>query len=972
MLAVHAFLARTPCAMMVVQMEDVFGVRAQANLPGTIDRHPNWRQKLPVTLEKWPRDARFRRVAQRLARVRGSRRPKREAPPGMERARIPRATYRLQLHGEFTFRDATRLVPYLAALGVSHVYCSPYLRARPGSRHGYDIIDHESLNPEIGTREEFDAFVAELGRHGMAHVMDLVPNHMGVLGADNAWWQDVLENGPASTLARFFDIDWSPPGEHLADRLLLPVLADHYGVELAAGRIVVGFEAEAGAFAARYFAHRLPIDPRESPEILRPAAERLEALEPALAHHAQALRAIADAFARLPGREVREGALVDARNLSKEVAKVRLAALARVCPEAADAIEAELAGLNGRPGESASFERLHALLEAQPYRLAHWRVAQDEINYRRFFDINELAALRQEDEVVFEATHRFAVSLVAEGAVAALRIDHPDGLYDPKDYFRRLREACARPVYVAVEKIVAPFESIPEEWAVHGTTGYRFANVVNGLFVDPYRDTRDFTFTSLRDGLAEVIAAFPVYRTYIDDETHAEDVRAIDWAVAKARADSRAADVSVFDFIRDALACELDGPSAARAAEVRRFARKFQQLTAPVMAKGVEDTAFYLYNRLASLNDVGSDPAEFGMPPARFHRASAHRARHWPHTMLATSTHDNKRSEDVRARIDALSEMAAAWRLQLGRWSRMNASRKAIVDESPAPSRNDEYLLYQTLLGSFPVSEPRGAQLRAYRDRVVAYMQKAAREAKARTSWARVNEPYEEATTAFVHALLDESSANPFLDDLRAAAHVVSWIGFLNSLSIVAVKLASPGVPDCYQGNETWDFSLVDPDNRRPVDYDLRRRMLADVQSIRSPEALARLFSALEDGRAKLYVTWRLLRLRAERETLFLHGGYTPVHARGTHARHVVAFARRHGRNVVVCVVPRLVAGLGIERGELPCGEHVWADTRIEVPFLEEGAVLVDAFTGHEQRVVNGALALAAILGVAPVSVLSL
>jgi (1->4)-alpha-D-glucan 1-alpha-D-glucosylmutase len=1025
MLAVHAYLARAPSAVMVVQMEDVFGVREQANLPGTIDRHPNWRRKLPLAIEKWPRDARLRRLTQRLARVRGNRRPKRIAPPGMERARIPRATYRLQLHGEFTFRDATRLVPYLAALGVSHVYCSPYLRARPGSRHGYDIIDHESLNPEIGTREDFDAFVAELERNAMAHVMDLVPNHMGVLGADNAWWQDVLENGPASTLARFFDIDWQPPGEHLADRLLLPILADHYGVELAAGRIVVAFEAEAGAFAARYFAHRLPVDPREYAGILRPAAERLEALDASLAHHAQALRAIAEAFARLPGREVREHALVDARNLGKEVAKVRLAALARTCPEAQEAIEAELAALNGRPGESASFERLHALLESQPYRLAHWRVAQDEINYRRFFDINELAALRQEDEVVFEATHRFALSLVAAGAVAALRIDHPDGLYDPKDYFRRLREACARPVYVAVEKIVAPFESIPEEWAVHGTTGYRFANVVNGLFVDPSaesrmtriyhafigeatpyaevarrsrrlvlrtalaseltvltsrlarisradRETRDFTFTSLRDGLAEVIAAFPVYRTYIDDETRAEDVRAIDWAVAKARADSRAADVGVFDFIRDALACELHGRSTARSGAVRHFARKFQQLTAPVMAKGVEDTAFYLYNRLVSLNDVGGDPEEFGMPPARFHRASAHRARHWPHTMLATSTHDNKRSEDVRLRIDALSEMAAAWRLQLGRWSRMNASRKAIVDESPAPSRNDEYLLYQTLIGSFPVGEPRGAQLRAYRDRVAAYMQKAAREAKARSSWARVNEPYEEATRSFVHALLDESSANPFLEDLRGAVRVVAWIGFLNSLSMVAVKLASPGVPDCYQGNETWDFSLVDPDNRRPVDYEMRRRMLADVQAIDDPAALARLFSELDDGRAKLYVTWRLLRLRARREALFLHGGYTAVHAHGEHSRHVIAFARRHGKGAVLCVAPRLVAGLGIEPGDLPCGERVWGDTRIEVPFLDEGAVLVDALTGREHRIANGALALAALLDIAPVSVLVL
>ncbi|HET7547165.1 MAG TPA: malto-oligosyltrehalose synthase, partial [Usitatibacter sp.] len=644
--AVQAFAARTPSAVMVVQMEDVLEVAGQANLPGTVDQHPNWRRKLPLPVEAWPRDPRVRRLTRTLAAIRGKSRARRERPAGLEKARIPLATYRLQLHGKFTFRDATALVPYLAKLGVSHVYCSPFLRARPGSTHGYDIVDHDALNPEIGTREELDAFVARLREHGMAMMMDIVPNHMGVLAADNAWWQDLLENGPASTLADFFDVDWRPPAEYLANRVLLPILGDHYGVELAAGRLVLGFDAASGAFAVHYHAHRLPIDPRESPRILGAALHELENAGEEAAHAAQALRSIAAALAKLPRRDERRRALADERNLQKEVLKGRLAALARTNAAVARAIGHAVQSINGRAEDPGSFDALHELLEAQAYRVAFWRVASDDINYRRFFDINDLAALRQENDAVFEATHRLVLALVNEGLVDALRIDHPDGLYDPKEYFARLFAGCKRPPYVVVEKIVAPFENVPESWAVHGTTGYRFANVVNGLFVDasaearltrtyhqfigdetPYeevarrskrqilrtalaseltvltsklsriaradRNTRDFTFNTLRDGLAEVLAAFPVYRTYIDDQVHPDDRRYIDWAVARPRGESRAPDVDVFQFIHDALTCELPTRSPALAASVRHFARKFQQVSAPTMAKGVEDTAFY-------------------------------------------------------------------------------------------------------------------------------------------------------------------------------------------------------------------------------------------------------------------------------------------------------------------------------------------------------------------------------------------
>jgi (1->4)-alpha-D-glucan 1-alpha-D-glucosylmutase len=1023
-LGVQEFLARTPSCVMVVQMEDVFGVVPQANMPGTVDQHPNWRRKLPVAVEDWSRDPRFRRVARDLAAERGRSRARREAPAGFEDASIPRATYRVQLNSEFTFRDATKLVPYLARLGVSHIYCSPYLKARPGSTHGYDIIDHNELNPEIGTRADFDAFVAELKRHGMGQMMDIVPNHMGVLAADNAWWQDVLENGPASACADFFDIDWQPPSDHLAHRVLLPVLGDHYGIELASGKLALEFEAAAGAFAVRYHQHRLPIDPREYPRILQVAARELESAGAALEHQAQSLRHLTEAFARLPPREVRDRARMDERNVQKEVAKGRLATLARAHRGVADAIEHAVQSFRGRSDDPASFDALHDLLEHQPFRLAYWRVAQDEINYRRFFDINDLAALRQENKAVFEQTHRLILDLVKQGAVDALRVDHPDGLFDPRDYFRRLQEACPKPVYLVIEKIVAPFENLSEEWAVHGTTGYRFANVVNGLFVDPAaetrltrtynqfvghdtpfgevarqsrrmilrtalaseltvltsrlariaradRNTRDFTFTTLRDGLADVISAFPVYRTYIDEDLHPDDRRYIDWAVNKARAETLSADVSVFDFIRDALTMDLPARTPAVAASIRYFARKVQQLTSPVMAKGVEDTAFYRYNRLLSLNDVGGDPEEFGFPPAKFHRASAHRARHWPHTMLATSTHDNKRSEDVRARIDVITEMAAGWRLQLTKWNRINEGKKTLVDGVPAPSPNDEYLLYQTLLGSFPAGNPRGKALADYRDRINAYMQKATREAKARTSWAHVNEAYEAATAAFVNALLDDSQANAFLDDFAAASEVVTWIGYLNSLSMAAVKYTSPGVPDTYQGNETWDFSLVDPDNRRPVDYPRRARMLDELKALGDApgERVRELFGKLEDGRAKFLVVSRLLELRKDREALFRDGGYAPVRTTGARSRNLIAFARRHEASASITVAPRMIAGLGIRPRALPLGD-VWGDTRIELGFLKHGTELRDAITGATHRVEDGGIAVGDLLSAATVAVL--
>jgi (1->4)-alpha-D-glucan 1-alpha-D-glucosylmutase len=940
--------------------------------------------------------------------------------PGL---RIPRATYRLQLHAGFRFRDAIEIVPYLADLGISHVYCSPYLRARPGSKHGYDIVDHQMLNPEIGTRQELDAFVARLHEHGMGQIIDVVPNHMGIMGGDNAWWLDVLENGQASIYADFFDIDWQPADPNLANRVLVPVLGDHYGAVLARGEITLAFDPAAGLFRVHYADHRFPIDPREYPRILAHvlgAASIVSAPDGALGE----LKALMSAFAGLARRDglsTEEG--IAARNAAKEDFKRRLANVVASHASMGKAVEVAIKSLNGQAGNAASFDLLHELLEAQAYRLAYWRVASDEINYRRFFDINDLAALRMENEAVFEATHKLVFELVSAGMVDALRIDHPDGLFDPAAYFRRLQDRLRsllpspkapdaghdnESLYVSVEKIIAPFEAMPESWAVSGTTGYRFANVVNGLFVNSAaearitrtyqafvednatfgevaqrskslilrdalaseltvltnrlmriaradRYTRDFTFNTLRRALTEVIVAFPVYRTYIAEEVAPEDRRYIEWAIGVARRHSRTVDTGIFDFIKSVLLGETSAGNSSLAAAAHGFARKFQQLTAPVMAKGVEDTSFYVYNRLISLNDVGGDPATFGYSVNAFHGASIDRAEKWPHTMLATSTHDNKRSEDVRARIDAISELSDEWRLQLRRWSRMNRARKREVDGEPAPSRNDEYLLYQTLVGSFPVAVLSVSGLADYQERIEQYMLKAIREAKVNTSWVNHNEEYESAVTQFVQALLSDSGGNLFLEELRAAVKQPTWLGFLNSLSMTLLKLTSPGVPDFYQGNELWDFSLADPDNRRPVDYELRRRLLSELESSR-PEQI---FENPADGRAKLYVVKQVLALRKTWPELFLHGGYTPLQAKGKYAGHVVAYARRHEGKGLIVIGGRLFASLGIEAGTLPCGAHIWRDTHVDVPFLQEGTALRNVLTNRICRVQAGSVSMA-------------
>jgi (1->4)-alpha-D-glucan 1-alpha-D-glucosylmutase len=931
----------------------------------------------------------------------------------MSSPQIPLATYRLQFNRDFTFANATELVPYLAALGITHCYASPYLRARPGSTHGYDIIDHNLLNPEIGSKEDFENFVATLRQHGMGHILDIVPNHMGVMGSDNAWWLDVLENGEASSYAEFFDIDWQPLKDELQGKVLVPVLGDQYGSILDLGELKLTFDKDKGEFSIFYHQHRFPVDPKEYSRLL---ALGLEQLEPSLgASHTDflELQSLISAFNHLPGRQESTAEKKAERIRDKEIHKRRLAALCLRSSETSKFIDENVQRINGTPGNPSSFDSLHELIKAQAYRLAYWRVAADDINYRRFFDINDLAGLRMENEAVFEVTHHFILQLIREGKVDGLRIDHPDGLYNPAQYFRRLQcqqdrpATDSTPVYVVIEKILASGERLPEDWPVYGTTGYDFANLVNALFVDPEsaakmdrvyraflghkidfdsllyqskkivmhsalaselnvlanilsrialaeRHTCDFTLNSLRDTLSEIVANFPVYRTYItENHVSATDRSYIEKAVQSAKRQSAIADVTVFDFIREVLLTQKgEGQTGWYRQTVIRFALKFQQFTSAVMAKGLEDTSFYRYHRLVSLNEVGGDPRRFGVPPEQFHRELQERAKAWPHSLLDTSTHDTKRSEDVRARINVLSEIPALWRRKVRRWRELNADKKRFLDGAESPSRNDEYLLYQTLVGTWPPHEITADP--QFCDRINQYMLKAVREAKQRTSWANPNSEYEAAVDGFVKAILSSATAEPFLEDFVPFQRNVARLGRFNSLSQLLIKLTAPGVPDIYQGNELWDFSLVDPDNRRPVDYSRRQRCLDEMlvgaaSHDRADAIVQELVENLEnddkDDRTKLYLTWKTLNLRKQYATLFQEGDYLPLKVLGAKANHLVAFARLQGSSAAIIAVPRMCARLLVNGATSPVQSSVWDDTGVELPLELSKSKYRSAFT---------------------------
>ncbi|CAN5610446.1 malto-oligosyltrehalose synthase [soil metagenome] len=909
---------------------------------------------------------------------------------------IPHSTYRLQFNEAFTFRDAANLVPYLAELGVGDLYASPFMEARPGSMHGYDIVDHNSVNPEVGGRGGLETLSETLRAHSMGHFLDWVPNHMGV-GSGNSWWMDALENGPASPHARFFDVDWHPTNRRELDgKVLLPVLGDHYRKVLEGGGLELSFDSEGGSFSVSYHEHRCPLDPKTYPMVL----ENLSAGD----ELASEFESLATAFGNLPGRDEADAESAAERMRDSAINKERLARLCDESPDVKAAVEGRVGAMN------RDFEALHELLESQAYRLVFWRVASDEINYRRFFSINDLAGIRVEDGEVFAETHRLVLELLREGKVSGLRLDHPDGLYDPAGYLRRLqkaaKEATGSEIYLLVEKILAGHEPLPETWPVSGTTGYEFTNLVNGLFVDGEAEramTRtyerfvgesvdfekllyeckkrvmrgelaselnvlsrrllrladgekgerrfDFTINVLRDALADVVAYFPVYRTYVVEAPSETDRRYIEWAVARAKKHSDAADESVFDFIHDALLMELDGAvrGAAESAAHRRrgadFVGKFQQYTGPVMAKGMEDTALYRYNRLTSLNEVGGEPEHFGTSVAAFHHMNAERMKLWPNSMLSTSTHDTKRGEDVRARINVLSETPDEWRANLAKWARINRSRRRETENGMAPSRNDEYLLYQTLLGAWPLEETFDAD--EFAGRIKAYMEKAMREAEVHTSWTKTDEGYEGAVANFVEAVLAPDEGNLFLHEFVPFQRRIARLGAMNSLSQTLLKLTSPGVPDIYQGNELWDFSLVDPDNRCPVDYGLRRRLLAESKGV---ESFSGIRAMLEDGGwqnglPKIHTTRKVLELRKEKAELFRDGEYVPLEVEGGMADHVVAFARVLGDEAIIVVAPRLCSGLVREGGSLTLDPEKFGGATLSLSGLP-GTWYARLFTG--------------------------
>jgi (1->4)-alpha-D-glucan 1-alpha-D-glucosylmutase len=978
--------------------------------------------------------------------------------------RTPRATYRLQFHAGFTLDDGAAVVAYLNDLGISDLYASPILTARAGSTHGYDITDHGSINPDIGGEEAFDRLSNALQASGLGLMLDVVPNHMGIGDQRNGWWLDVLENGPSSIFAPFFDIDWAPISPQLRDKVLLPVLGDQYGQVLERGELQLRYNE--GSFALAYWDNLFPIAPRSYSEVL---SYRLEHLIDTLGpndEHVVELQSILTAISYLPERTETAADKVEERNREKEVVKRRLKQLTDSSPAILAAIEQAVARYNGTVGDSRSFDLLDGLMAQQSYRLAFWRVAAEEINYRRFFDINDLAAIRVELPEVLQATHALILRLLAEGRASSLRIDHPDGLWDPARYFAQLQEsyleswaaanlpgeelevtearagqvrawisatlaeakdadsASSWPLHVVAEKILSDGETLPDDWAVSGTTGYDFLNEVNGIFVDAassrafdrlYNDVagrqpafanlvnakkkeimlislaseintlshlldrlteanrnyRDFTLNSLTFALREVIAALPVYRTYLTEPGAVApwDQRFVEQAVREAKRRNPRTAEAIFDFLRDTLLLrnyESFVPEARD--EVLRCVMKLQQLSGPVMAKGVEDTTFYVYNRLVSLNEVGGHPQHFGGSVENLHRRAAARSRRWPHTMLASSTHDTKRSEDVRARINVLSELPQEWRQAVNRWSRLNARKKTTAEDQTMPSRNDEYLLYQTLVGTWPIlsaddgrpttegARPSAVagglssdELAAFRERIAQYMEKATREAKVHTSWINPSAAYDTAMRRFVESILDPRRSKRFLDDLAAFSRRVAYFGRFNSLAQTLLKLTAPGVPDIYQGCELWDFSLVDPDNRRPVDYALRSQLLAGLRKRaaagRSALAAELLEQIADEGSIKLYLTETSLALRQEQPGLFEEGAYLPLAAEGKRAAHAVAYARQDAAAEVIVVVPRL--SLRLAGGELqpPLGE-LWDDTWIPLPHAQPDARYRDRLTG--------------------------
>jgi (1->4)-alpha-D-glucan 1-alpha-D-glucosylmutase len=972
--------------------------------------------------------------------------------------RVPASTYRAQLHSRFTFDDAQAIVPYLKELGIGDFYSSPFFEARPGSMHGYDVVRHDRLNPELGGEEAFDRFSEALKANGLGLLLDIVPNHMGI-GNESRWWQDVLENGRASEFAAYFDIDWDPPKPDMWNKLLLPILGKQYGEELESKNIQVAVED--GRALIKYFDHIMPVAPRVIPRIF-PQDQDARFGVP------QAFRDILRDLAHIPPHEAIDARLVAQRRAQLAELHPRLEDALR-SPELQPVIARALEEINGKEGDPKSFDRLHDLLEALPYRLAFWRVSGEEINYRRFFDVNDLAGLRMENPAVFAETHCLVRKLLARGQVTGLRIDHADGMFNPRQYLIRLQllyvaSQCAgpnpagetapdgieieirdrlrgfdwadsnRPLYCVVEKILEPGEALPREWPVNGTSGYDFIYYVNELFIQPqnehrfnkiYEDftgsranpeeiiyrsklevmrtslasevyvltnllshlaasdrrARDFTENILESVIRETIACFPVYRTYIDDRGQytARDRMVVEQAIGRAKRLNAGVDASSFDFLRNTLL--LGGrpghPQSEIDAEQLYFALKFQQLTGPVMAKGVEDTSFYVYNRFLSSNEVGGDMKAFGITPEVFHTGNRERLLNSPDALLGLSTHDTKRGEDVRARLNVLSEMPSEWANTARRWQRSSAKlKRKLKDGRIAPDANEEYLLYQTIAGTWPW-EMNGPDARQdYLKRIQEYSSKALSESKVNLSWLNPDPDYLEAVHAFLADILlpAENGEEPrFIQLLNGILPGLKFFGAINSLAQTVLKMTSPGVPDFYQGSELWDLSLVDPDNRRPVDYELRSRLLTELTALESSRgafaASRQALSNLDDGRVKLWVSHKGLQLRSRLPILFRKGDYVALEITGDQRNHAIAFLRSHENKRVVTIVPLFANTLMRGKTGLPVAD-AWGDTAVVLPTGAAGAY-TNIFTGESVTAAqNNSLRLTEVFATFPVAVL--
>jgi (1->4)-alpha-D-glucan 1-alpha-D-glucosylmutase len=910
---------------------------------------------------------------------------------------FPTATYRLQFHHGFNFNVCEEIVDYLAQLGVSHIYASPIFKARTGSMHGYDICDHNVINPELGTNEDFLALIKKAHEHELAWIQDIVPNHMA-FDIENTMLAHVLENGQESPFSKYFDIDWNHPYENLRGKILVPFLGSTYGASLEAGAIALMFDQK-GLFIKCYD-KRFPVQPETYEKVFSGCIDNLKKVmeenNPVLIKFIGAILSF-----KKSGEEVPP----DQRMAKTSMARALLTELYAQNTVVREVMHGAISLFNGSAENPEGFDRFDEVHALQFYRFAFWKVACEELNYRRFFTISDLIGMKVELPEVFETEHAMIFKMIEDGAVQGLRIDHIDGLHDPLQYLKDLRSK-APGTYMVCEKILGHGELLPKDWPVQGTTGYDFLNMANAVFVktsnekeidtiykdftgnpqafddlviekkrviiDKYmagdidncalllkrvagkdRAGSDITMYALRRALVEFLSSFPVYRTYISPEIISDEDRSnLDTAIRSAQIRNPALFIEL-EFIKKFIVQGVDDSGRTQKSQERLiFIMRLQQFTGALMAKGFEDTVLYNYNRLISLNEVGSRPDHFGEETSAFHGFCNERQENRPYSLSATATHDTKKGEDTRARINVLSEIPVEWGKQVKKWQSLNSGVKSRIGGMLVPDPNVEYMLYQALVGSYPVNSDERA---TYIDRIKEFMLKAVREAKERTTWIKFDVDYEKGIADFISGILDDNPSNKFLPDFIAFQHKIAWFGMFNSLSQTALKLMAPGVPDTYQGTELWDFSLVDPDNRRPIDFAVRIKMIQTIIKMETENLdtlMETLLSTMNTGQIKLYVLYKGLKLRKSKQDIFAKGQYIALSTNGTHQQSIIGFVKKYAGSCIAMIVPRFLTGL-VGPNELPLGKRIWGDTAIEMhkdalPALWRNVLTNETFPGAE------------------------